>query len=149
MHHLLIHTRLAWYLDPASHDGGKRHTVATCTAIFEGGHEQGRPLFGSKYCGGDGPDDDDLLISWGIDGKLCMWYSKSHGNIHEPVAVLKDDKEYPIYAVGATASKLNKTAERPQQQKTVAVCGGSAESGFIGTPFHLYKIPSPPVESSS
>lgn len=123
--------RLTWSLDPESHEGGNRQTVATCTAIFEGGHQPGRPLFGSRYCGGP---DENLLVSWGVDGKLCMWYSNSRGNIYDPVAVLKDDTDYPIYALDISQSERN-----------VVVGGGSGESGFIGTPIHLYNIP--PVEA--
>jgi hypothetical protein len=124
--------RLTWSLDPESHEGGNRPTVATCTAIFEGGHQLGRPLFGSRYCGGP---DENLLVSWGVDGKLCMWYSNSYGNIYDPVATLKNDTDYPIYAV-----------EISQSERNVVVCGGNGESGFIGTPIHLYNIP--PVEAA-
>ena len=63
-----------------------------------------------------------------------MWYSNSRGNIYDPVAVLKDDTDYPIYALDISQSERN-----------VVVGGGSGESGFIGTPIHLYNIP--PVEA--
>jgi len=117
---------LAWSLDPESHDGGNRHTVATCTAIFEGGHQPGRPLFGSRYCGGP---DENLLLSWGVDGKMCLWYSNARGNIYDPVAILKNNSDYPIYAV-----------EISKSEQDVAVCGGD-EGGFVGIPFHLYNLP--------
>jgi WD40 repeat protein len=40
----------------------------TCRAVLEGCHERGRPLFGVQYCG----TDDSLLLSWGVDGRLCL-----------------------------------------------------------------------------
>jgi WD40 repeat protein len=95
---------IAWSLDAESHQGGKYHTVATCTAIFEGGHQSGRPLFGSRFCGGE---DENLLMSWGIDGKICMWYAQGQGNIYDPIAVLRDDGGYPIYAVDISSSGRN------------------------------------------
>ena len=39
---------ITWNLDSDSHQGGNYNTVATCSAIFEGGHQSGRPLFGSR-----------------------------------------------------------------------------------------------------
>uniref|UniRef100_A0A7S4AKL3 Uncharacterized protein n=1 Tax=Pseudo-nitzschia australis TaxID=44445 RepID=A0A7S4AKL3_9STRA len=117
---------ITWSLDPESHDKGNYHTAATCTAIFEGGHQSGRPLFGSRFCGGE---DENLLISWGIDGKLCLWHSKASGNIYDPVAILKDDGSYPIFAVEISRSERN------------LVVGGGSEGGFIGVPLHFYSIP--------
>jgi WD40 repeat protein len=117
---------ITWSLDAESHQGGNYNTVATCTAIFEGGHQNGRPLFGSRYCGGE---DENLLLSWGVDGKICLWYSQSHGNIYDPIAILKDDGDYPIYAAEVSPSERN------------VVVGGGSEGGFIGVPVHFYGIP--------
>jgi len=118
---------VTWSLDAESHQYGKYNTVATCTAIFEGGHENGRPLFGSRYCGGG---DENLLLSWGVDGKICMWYSHAQGNIYDPVAVLRNDSGYPIYAIDVS----------PAEQDVVV--GGGGEGGFIGVPVHFYSVPS-------
>jgi len=125
---------ITWSLDPDSHKGGNYNTVATCTAIFEGGHQSGRPLFGSRFCGGD---DENLLLSWGVDGKLCMWYSKARGNIYDPVAILKDDASYPIFDVELSPCEDH------------AVVGGGSEGGFIGVPLHFYSIPPPLADKTA
>jgi WD40 repeat protein len=114
---------ITWSLDTESHQSGNHNTVATCTAIFEGGHQPGRPLFGSRFCG----DDEELLVSWGVDGKLCLWGSHSQGNIYAPIANLKEDPDYPVYALDI--SKNN-----------VAIGGGS-NGGFIGIPLYLANLP--------
>ena len=121
---------ITWTLDAESHDRGNYNTVATCTAIFEGGHQSGRPLYGSRFCGGE---DENLLLSWGVDGKICMWYSQSQGNIYDPVAVLRDDASYPIYNAAVSPTERN------------LVVGGGGDGGFIGVPLHFYGIP--PLEN--
>ena len=110
---------ITWKLD-AGDVQGKGRTVATCTAIMEGGHQLARPLFGSRYCG----KDENLIVSWSVDGSLCLWDAYSSGNVHAPIAVLKSDPDYPIYTV-----ELSKD--------TVAIGGGS-DGGFIGVPLYLY-----------
>ncbi len=122
---------ITWSLDSESHDRGNYNTVATCMAIFEGGHQSGRPLFGSRYCGGE---DENLLLSWGVDGKICMWYAQSQGNIYDPVAILREDSGYPVYAAALSASEEN------------LVVGGGSDGGFIGVPLHFYNIP--PLEEA-
>lgn len=112
---------ICWDLDfrQAQHSGV---TTATCTAIMEGGHTPGRPLYGLRYCG----RDDNLLISWGVDGQLCMWDSRAEGNVHSPLAILRKDEKYPIYAVAAV--------------KNVIALGGGSEGGFIGVPLYVYAL---------
>ncbi len=117
---------ITWQLDAESHDRGNYNTVATCMAIFEGGHQSGRPLFGSRYCGGE---NENLLLSWGVDGKICMWYAQSQGNIYDPVAILREDSNYPIYAAALSGTEEN------------LVVGGGSDGGFIGVPLHFYNIP--------
>jgi len=102
---------------------GQGKSWATCVAIMEGGHSKGRPLFGSRFCG----KGDNVIMSWSVDGTLCLWDAYSQGNIFYPIALLKDDPKYPIYAV-----ELSKDA--------IAVCGGGDEGGFIGIPVYLYNI---------
>ena len=116
---------ITWSLDAESHDRGNYNTTATCTAIFEGGHQSGRPLYGSRYCGGE---DEHLLLSWGVDGKMCMWYAQSQGNIYDPVAILRDDAGYPIYSAAVSPGERN------------LVVGGGSDGGFIGVPLHFYGI---------
>ena len=99
---------------------GQGRSRATCSAIMEGGHQPGRPLFGSRFCG----KGEKLVVSWSVDGSLCLWDSHSQGNVHAPIAVLRSDAKYPIYAV-----ELSKD--------TIAICGGEGEGGFIGMPVYL------------
>ena len=88
--------------------------------VFCSGHQMGRPLFGCRYCG----TNEDLLISWGVDGSLCLWDSWGHGNVHSPISVLRSDGEYPIYAVEITNDCIG--------------VGGGSEGGFVGVPVFLY-----------
>lgn len=101
---------------------GDGHIVASCMGIMEGGHAAGRPLFGSRYCG----QGDNLLLSWGVDGQLCLWDSYVAGNVYAPLAILRTDDKYPVYAVEFS-------------KNTIAVAGGS-DGGFIGVPFYLYTL---------
>jgi len=80
----------------------------------------GQPLFGSRYCG----EREDLVVSWGLDGNLCLWDSNSTGNVKQPLAVLKNDNEYPIYAV--------------EVSKDCVAVGGGRDGGFVGVPLYLY-----------
>lgn len=118
---------VTWLLDVDSIQGGGYNTAATCMAVMEGGHQSGRPLYGSRFCG----EDESLLLSWGVDGKICMWYSQAYGNIYDPIAVVRDDNKYPIYAVGT-----------PPSERNLVVGGGPSDGGFIGIPLHFYDIPS-------
>jgi WD40 repeat protein len=79
-------------------------------------------LFGSRYCG----KDENLIVSWCVDGTLCLWDSHSTGNVNAPIAVLKTDPDYPIYAVELS-------------NDTIAVGGGTV-GGFVGVPLYLYTI---------
>lgn len=118
---------ITWQLDIGDVQG-QGNTAAVCTGIMEGGHQIGRPLFGSRYCG------DDLLVSWSIDGSLCVWDSHSQGNVQSPMAILRQDDNYPIYAVEV------------YKNRCIAVGGGS-EGGFIGIPLYLYSYKPSQTES--
>jgi WD40 repeat protein len=115
---------ITWSIDLEEYQGGNHNIVATCTAIMEGGHQAGRPLFGSQYCG----KDDNLLVSWGVDGSLCLWGSHAQGNVHAPMAILKQDPGYPIYALDVS-------------ERNVAIGGGGNDGGFIGIPMYLADLP--------
>ncbi|KAL3944772.1 MAG: hypothetical protein SGBAC_001143 [Bacillariaceae sp.] len=114
---------ISWHL----HFGGDFHSAgsakAECIAIMEGGHEPGRPIFGAKYLGGE---HEHLIVSWGVDGSLCLWDSYLQGNVNAPMAILKQDGQYPIYAVDV------------HQEKEVFAVAGGTDGGFIGTPLYLY-----------
>jgi hypothetical protein len=105
-------------------DGFDSQATVEVDAIHTGGHEPGRPLFGACYCGSE--ESQDLLVSWGVDGRLCLWDSRVKGEIKEPLAVLLDKGfDYPIYCVN-------------MQRKMIAVAGGGNEGGFLGIPVFLY-----------
>lgn len=59
-----------------------------------------------------------------MDGSLCLWDAESRGNVHAPIAILRQDPSYPVYAAEVS-------------QDTIAVGGGS-DGGFIGVPLYLY-----------
>lgn len=101
----------------------------SCVAVLEGGHIMGRPLFGARYCG---VDSEDLIVSWGVDGRLCLWDSLSHGQIHAPISTLISRPGYPIYSVDIS-SKDESILSR------LAV-GGGDDSGFIGVPAYVYDV---------
>ena len=79
----------------------------SCRAVLDGGHVVGRPLYGCHFI-----ENDQLLISYGSDGRICLWDSNSTGEIHEPIAILWDNNRnaltaptvegYPIFAVSVT-----------------------------------------------
>lgn len=94
-----------------------------CQAVFVGGHKLGQPLFGAAYCG----KNDDLLLSWGSDGRLCLWESNCEGEIESPISILVDDPDYPIYAVSLGTH-------------CVAVAGGGNDGGFLGIPVKLHDL---------
>lgn len=99
---------------------GMGNVTTTCGAILEGGHEVGRPVFGSRFFS----EGENLLLSWGVDGRLCVWDGYSQGNIHAPIATLVSKAEYPIYAVDV--------------QDSCIAAGGGSETSFLGMPVQIY-----------
>lgn len=81
-----------------------------------------------------------MLLSWGVDGKLCLWDSYSEGQIGAPICVLISNDKYPIYAVDVFECdpSHNKTAGS-DRKSTIGVSGGN-EGGFIGVPVSLYNF---------
>ncbi len=71
-----------------------------------------------------------LLLSWGVDGKVCLWDSYCRGQVGEPLCVLVSKPDYPIYAVDVVEGKLG-------QKSTIGVAGGT-DGGFIGLPIFFY-----------
>ena len=151
------------------YDGEHDVLECVCTAVLQGGHEPGRPLFGCQYCSGgggngnrDGSSDQDLFLSWGVDGRLCLWDSYSEGEIEAPIAILVQRPDYPIYAVDhTTASSNNSTIAAAGEAETnddendkeddhdqrfgnnkkcIALAGGGAEGGFLGVPVYFYDL---------
>jgi hypothetical protein len=84
----------------------------------------------------------ELLLSWGVDGKLCLWNSYAEG-YEAPIATLLAKDDYPIYAVGLSprmeVQRESDGNEKQQQQfKRRLVVGGGSDGGFVGTPVYLY-----------
>ena len=111
---------------------GRGRVIPSCTAVLEGGHEVGRPLFGAQYCG---ITEEDLIISWGVDGRLCLWDSHSKGNIHAPISTLISKSDYPIYAVDISTSDTRDT----EILSRIGVGGGN-DGGFLGIPAFMYDV---------
>lgn len=113
-------------------EGDQSRIETLCRAILEGGHESSRPLFGASFFGGD---EQDLLLTWGVDGRLVLWDSYWRGQIRAPLGTLVNNPDYPIYSVGLFES------QDANVSSVIVTCGGR-ETSFIGVPFSLYNIPS-------
>jgi WD40 repeat protein len=110
---------------------GNNNIQTSCVSVMEGGHQAGRPLFGTAYCGAN----DELLLSWGVDGRVCLWDSRSVDEIQAPLAVLLHKEDYPIYAVNVYQHAQQDNSTR------LAVGGGGTQGGFLGLPVYLYNVP--------
>ena len=80
----------------------------------------------------------ELLLTWGVDGRVCVWDSFSIGEVTSPLCTLLSRKDYPIYTLdiheeGAAA------AVQAGDRACIAV-GGGAEGGFLGVPAYLYGV---------
>jgi len=104
---------------------------------MEGGHVPGRPLFGSAFVG------SGLLISWGGDGRVCLWAasgeSDAYGVVTSPLAVLADRPHHPVYALGVAGGGSDGAGGGGALLR-IAMGGGDGEESFVGTPVYLYKI---------
>ena len=81
-------------------------------------------MFGARYYGGE---SEDLILSWSVDGSLCLWDSKSEGHVKSPMAVLRHYGPSPLYAVEV----------HPNQ--SIAVGGAESECCSHGVPLYLYR----------
>lgn len=69
-------------------------------------------------------------MTWGVDGKVCVWDSFSIGTVTSPLCTLISHlKEYPIYALDVTRG-----------ERQIAIAGGGDDGGFFGMPVYLYDI---------
>lgn len=139
-----------------THDPNYRHSLvsegirASCRAVMEGGHSPGRPLYGTLFL-----ENDNLLLSWGGDGRICLWDSRVDEEIDGPLAVLWDNNNdttgegYPVFAVSVTKKVLVEPPEghidgevpkHAGSKLTIAVAGGGATGGFLGIPVHLRDV---------
>lgn len=99
------------------------------------GHDVGRPLFGAKYCGGE---HQELLLTWGVDGKVCVWDSFSTGEVTAPLCPLVSRKEYPVYALDVHEGGAPPAAQADDQSRVRIAVGGGSDGGFLGVPAYLY-----------
>ena len=79
-------------------------------------------------------------MSWGVDGKLCVWDSKSEGEIAEPLSVLVSKPDYPIYAVDVASCNSGKDNGKKSNPLSRIAVGGGKEGGFIGIPLLIYDV---------
>lgn len=83
------------------------------------------------------------LLSWGVDGKLCLWNGNAIGNVTSPLAVLISKSDYPIYAVDIHENfTCDKKEDTENSNVATVAAGGGVEGGFIGVPVYLYDIES-------
>lgn len=73
------------------------------------------------------------MVSWGIDGRLCLWDSRCYGNISSPIASLVSKDDYPLYAL----DMINNSKENGG---AVIAIGGGRDGGFLGVPIYLYDV---------
>jgi len=139
---------------------GSGTVLSVCRAVLEGGHDAGRPLYGALFCGGE---SEKLVLSWGVDGKLCVWDSQAEGEINAPITILTSDSSYPLFDVGViekcdftNAKEVVSNLKNPDNTSKTSirsVCdereegielhlavGGGRESGFLGVPVHLFDL---------
>jgi len=109
----------------------------SCQAILGGGHTG--TVFGTFYCGSKTEDQNDpLLLSWGVDGRVSVWHAETYGEADFPIATLVNDSEYPIFGL-----------DYHEGTGCLALVGGSGDGGFIGIPAILYDIEKPDPKTSN
>ena len=79
-------------------------------------------------------------MTWGVDGKVCVWDSFSVGEVLSPLCTLISHSDYPIYALDVTDKGENSKAQAGEMQKVHIAVGGGSEGGFLGLPAYLYDV---------
>ena len=115
---------ILWYLQNVG-VGNSVSLRPSVISILDGG--SGRQIFGAKYCCGK---NEDLLLTWGIEGKVSVWDSYSVGEVMSPICTLISHTDYPIFALDVTQTGA---------KQSIAV-GGGKEGGFLGVAAYLYDI---------
>lgn len=82
----------------------------------------------------------ELLMTWGVDGKVCLWDSYSVGEVLSPMCTLISHSNYPIYALDITEYGSNSIPQADENQRVHVAVGGGADGGFLGVPAYLYGI---------
>jgi WD40 repeat protein len=115
---------ILWYLHNVG-VGDSTSLRPSVVSILDGG--SGRQVFGAKYCCGG---NEDLLLTWGIEGTVSVWDSFSVGEVMSPICTLVSHADYPIFALDITETGT---------KKSIAV-GGGKEGGFLGVPAYIYDV---------
>jgi WD40 repeat protein len=130
---------------------------SSCLAIYHGGHAPGRPVFGVRYyVAADDDGDAALLLTWGSDGRLCLWDAGTPMTttttttpeleiVDAPLVILLDNAEYPIYGIDIIMADNTRTgtaidSATATTSTLVAVAGGGAKAGFLGVPVYLQDV---------
>lgn len=80
-------------------------------------------------------------MTWGVDGKVCLWDSYSVGEVLSPICTLISHSDYPIYALDIISNGTkNPEVHAGDEQKTHIAIGGGADGGFLGVPAYLYDV---------
>jgi len=124
-----------------------RNIHVSWKAVLQGGHS-GKTIFGAKYINHLELSNEPYLISWGADGRLCAWNANCEGEYTCPLAILRDDSSYPIFAVDVTNKDGTELLEKETSSKIQVAFGGGSEVSFIGNPLHMIDISVPPVSLS-
>jgi len=120
---------ILWSIDTDGYE-----VTPSCQAVLEGGHESGRPLYGALFCG------NDLVVSWGVDGRLCLWDSQSSGNLIAPISTLVSNPDYPLYAVDIFQCDPTTKKARAKVVTATIACGGGKDGGFMGVLIKLHDV---------
>ncbi len=85
----------------------------------------------------------ELLLTWGVDGKVCVWDSYSVGGVTNPLCTLISHSNYPIYALDFVEKASNAKEHADGMIRTVKshiAIGGGSDGGFLGVPAYLYDV---------
>ena len=88
-----------------------------------------------------------MLLTWGVDGKVCVWDSYSVEDVHSPLFTMISHTNYPIYSLDVSENgSPNRTGTSEEQadgganNKLHIALGGGADGGFLGVPVYLYDV---------
>ena len=88
-----------------------------------------------------------MLLTWGVDGKVCVWDSYSVEEVHSPLFTLVSHSNYPIYSLDITETRTPDGTSSSDEQagdgannKLHIALGGGTEGGFLGMPVYLYDV---------
>ena len=115
---------ILWYLENVG-IGKSISLRPSVVSILDGG--SGRQIFGAKYCCGK---NEDLLLTWGVEGKVSVWDSYSVGEVMSPICTLISHTDYPIFSLDITQTGA---------KRSIAI-GGGKDGGFVGVAAYLYDI---------